>query len=315
MRAAVLHGYRQAPVVGEHPDPVTAPGHTLVEVTAAPIVPLDLLCATGASYFGEQPLPYVPGCQGVGRTPDGRRVWFTTTAGQQPGDGSFAQRCSVPDEQLMTLTQDVPDGLVAALGLSAVAALGALRRGGLTDGEHVVVTGANGVVGQVATQLARLLGAGRVVAVARPGQLGTLDGLGADEVVPVTEDRQQLTDRIARAARGRVDLVVDPVWGLPGAAAFAALSWGGRHVNLGDSAGPAGEVTSVALRSRSVDLRGYTNLSLDAAQQRAALGQVLDAVGSGRLRLAYDEDRLAAAGRRWAQVADGSAPRRIVLVP
>src|SRR4029453_16665252 len=90
MRAALLRTYGAVAELGEWPDPNPSPGETLVQVTAAPIVPLDLLCATGTSYFGQPPLPYVPGVQGVGVL-DGRRVFFTTRAGMAPGDGSLAE--------------------------------------------------------------------------------------------------------------------------------------------------------------------------------------------------------------------------------
>lgn len=66
MRAAVLHAHGAAPDFGTRADPEPAPGRTIVAVTAAPIVPLDLLCASGTSYFGPPALPYVPGVQGVG---------------------------------------------------------------------------------------------------------------------------------------------------------------------------------------------------------------------------------------------------------
>lgn len=87
MFAAVLHAHGEPPTYGQHPDPSTTPGRTLVRVTAAPVVPLDLLCASGASYFGSPTLPYVPGVQGVGIVersevlPTGTRVWFATNAG------------------------------------------------------------------------------------------------------------------------------------------------------------------------------------------------------------------------------------------
>jgi NADPH:quinone reductase-like Zn-dependent oxidoreductase len=64
--AAVLHTPGQPPAYGPHPDPVPAAGQTLVRVTAAPVVPLDLLCASGTSYFGRPAVPYAPGVQGVG---------------------------------------------------------------------------------------------------------------------------------------------------------------------------------------------------------------------------------------------------------
>src|SRR5215212_2979275 len=99
MRAALLRRYGAPAKLAEWPDPNPGPGQTLVHVTAAPIVPLDLLCATGTSYFGQQPLPYVPGVQGVGTVstsadlPAGSRVWFATSAGMAPGDGSLAELC------------------------------------------------------------------------------------------------------------------------------------------------------------------------------------------------------------------------------
>ena len=107
MRAAVLHAHGQAPRYVEHADPVPATGTALVRVTAAPVVPLDLLCASGTSYFGAPAVPYVPGGQGVGRVersatlPPGTRVWFPTSAGMQPGDGALAERCAVTEATLV----------------------------------------------------------------------------------------------------------------------------------------------------------------------------------------------------------------------
>ena len=104
MRAAVLITPGEPPSHAEHPAPEPAAGRTVVRMTAAPIVPLDLLCASGTSYFGRPATPYVPGTQGVGVVeqseswPEGARVFVVTTAGMAPGDGSLAERCAVPDD-------------------------------------------------------------------------------------------------------------------------------------------------------------------------------------------------------------------------
>src|SRR5262245_7290871 len=96
MQAAVLHTPGEPPSYGEHPAPTYASGTTVVRVTAAPVVPLDLLCASGTSYFGVPATPYVPGGQGVGVVESsdafglGTRVWFFATAGMKPGDGAHA---------------------------------------------------------------------------------------------------------------------------------------------------------------------------------------------------------------------------------
>ncbi|HET9188767.1 MAG TPA: zinc-binding dehydrogenase, partial [Acidothermaceae bacterium] len=176
MKAAVLRECGQPPTYGDWPDPVaSSEEHVVVDVTAAAIVPLDLLCATGTSYFGQPQVPYIPGVQGVGVVRDGsrvsRRVWFSTTAGQKPGDGSMAERALVNVADLVPIPDGVSDATAAALGLSAVAGWLSLTMGGdLRRGETVLVLGAGGTVGQVAVQAARLQGAGRVVAVARSAE-------------------------------------------------------------------------------------------------------------------------------------------------
>ena len=92
---------------GPHPVPRRGPGQALIRVTAAPVNPLDLLCASGTSYFGAPALPYVPGTQGVGTSPKptalpaGQRVWFSCSAGMAPGDGSLAEFCAVPETALL----------------------------------------------------------------------------------------------------------------------------------------------------------------------------------------------------------------------
>src|SRR5262249_36733884 len=123
----------------------------------------------------------------------------------------------------------VTDDLCAALGLSAIAAWMALTwRGGLLLGEHVLVLGASGTVGQVGIQAARLLGAGRVVAACRDasGRARAMD-LGADAVADLSgDDTDEIAGRLAKATRGRADLVLDPVWGRPAEAALRVLSPG-----------------------------------------------------------------------------------------
>src|SRR5215218_8184593 len=133
MRAALLRRFGAPAELAEWPNPNPGPGETLVHVTAAPIVPLDLLCATGTSYFGRQSLRYVPGVQGVGIVssstdlPAGTRVWFATSAGMAPGDGSLAELCAVPLANLIPISANDQDAAAAALGTSGIAAWMSLR--------------------------------------------------------------------------------------------------------------------------------------------------------------------------------------------
>jgi NADPH:quinone reductase len=325
IRKVQLQAHGRPPVVvdGDEP-PAVDDGHCVVAVRAAPITPLDVLCATGTSYFGPPALPYVPGVQGVGtvlahpRLAEGTRVWFPTGAGMAPGDGSMSTAVVLPADAVVALPGDtVADTEVAALGLSAVAAWMVLTwRAGLRPGEQVLVLGAGGVVGQVAVQAARLLGARRAIAAARSDRARQrAETCGADVVVPLEDGDTVagLTDRLHDALDGPLDVVVDPLCGLPASAAARLLGEGGRLVNLGGSAGPTMEVDSAALRSRTASVLGYTNNAITDEQRDSALLAVLGHATAGRLRVDHEVVALDDVGAAWSRQADGTATTRLVV--
>src|SRR3954469_24784114 len=165
MRAAILRWYGAPPEAGEFDEPESANGSVVVDVVAAGLNPVDIRIASGAFYGGSPPLPSVAGREGVGRTPDGELVYFDAPVAP---NGSFAERTLVERANLIPLGADVDPGLAVAFGIAGLAAWLALQwRAQVREGETVLVLGASGVVGQIALQGARLLGAGRVVAAAR----------------------------------------------------------------------------------------------------------------------------------------------------
>ncbi|MEV0715977.1 zinc-binding alcohol dehydrogenase family protein [Asanoa sp. NPDC050611] len=317
MRAAVVDPAGEPPRVVDRAVPLAGEEELLVAVTAAPITPLDLLCASGTSYFGVPACPYVPGVQGVGRLADGTPVWFPTDAGMKPGDGSMAEHAVVPAAGVAPLPADVDHRLVAALGLSAVAAWHALTGcGALAEGEQVLVLGAGGVVGQAAIQIAKLHGARRVIAAARStAAQERAHRAGADTVVAVhpDDDVTTLARRMGDAADGPVDLVLDPIFGVPGAAALRTLRIGGRMVNLGSAAAETAPLDSATLRSRSLRVLGYTNNELTPAEKARTVSEIAAHAAAGRLTVAYEEVPLEEAADAWRRQATGTVPGRIVL--
>src|SRR4051794_34904105 len=324
MRAAVLTELGQPPAYGDHPDPAAADGLAHVRVAAAPLVPLDLLCASGTSYFGRMPVPYVPGDQGVGVVessavyPEGTRVFVVTAAGRVPArDGTLAERVLVPEGDLVPLAPDVPDDLAAAVGMSGVAAWMALTwRAQLQPGERVLVLGGGGAVGQAAVGAARVLGAGRVVAVCRSGASAErARSAGAQDVVPFTEDVDALAQRLADALDGSVDVVVDPVFGSAATAASRVLATCGRLVNLGGMGGGTAAFSSSLLRGRTAALLGYTNNNTPPEQPGGALPAVTTLAATGRLTVAAETLPLSDVGEAWRRQATGDAGVRFVLRP
>ncbi|MEV6305412.1 zinc-binding dehydrogenase [Actinoplanes sp. NPDC051861] len=317
IRAAVLTVCGEPPAVTARPVPIAGAGQELVTVAAAPITPLDLLCASGTSYFGTPATPYIPGVQGVGHRVDGTPVWFATPAGMRPGDGSMASAVAVPSEDVVPLPERVPLAGLAALGLSAVAAHSALTRtGGLVAGEQVLVLGAGGVVGQAAVQLALLCGARRVIAVARSREACVrARELGAAAAVTLEpdDDVAGLAARLKEAADGPVDLVLDPVFGVPAAAALRVLGPGGRLVNLGGSASPTAPFDSASLRSGSLRILGYTNNALSIVERDESLGVIAGFAAAGKLSVAHEVVPFEQVATAWTRQASGAATGRIVL--
>jgi NADPH:quinone reductase-like Zn-dependent oxidoreductase len=322
VRAAVLTAPGIPPRWTTHPDPEHVPGRAVVRVTAAPVVPLDLLCASGTSYFGEPQVPYVPGVQGVGVVEEstafatGTRVFFSTSAGMAPGDGSMAERAVPAEADLVPLPDDVEDVPFAALGLSGVAAWMILTwRARMRPGEQILVLGAGGAVGQAAVGAAKLLGARRVVAVAR-SEAARQRALvaGADQVLPLEGDADSLSRVLHDACPDGADVVVDPVFGTAATAAARVLAPGGRLVNLGGASGDVAEFSSAVLRSRSAEVLGYTNNALTPEQRRTAVTEVAGALAAGRLAVAHERVPFEAVSEAWRrQVSDPGV--RLVLTP
>ena len=323
MRAAAITRYGHPPEVIDMASPEASAGFVLVRVEAAPINALDLLCATGNSYFGQHPLPYIPGVEGVGtviagdRFTRGTRVWFRTDAGMKPVNGSMAEFAASTKRMAAPLEADIRPPEAAALGLSAVAALLSLTKaGGIQPGEQVLVLGAGGSVGRLAIQLALLLGARRVVAAARtPTARKRATDLGAAAAVAlVPGGRHDIEHRLRDALDGDLNLVIDTLAGDPATAALAVVAPGGRLVNLGSSAGPEVSVASTVLRSREVSIIGYTNARASFPEKAAAFGRAAAWAAAGTLRQNRETVPLNEVARAWGEHQAGTS-RKLVVVP
>lgn len=316
MHAVVLHQFGATPVYETFDDPVAGDGQVVVEVAVAGVNPVDVRKAAGTFVSGPPPLPSVVGTEGVGRIAgDGRRVYFDAPVAPF---GSYAERALIGAQDPIELPDALDDGVAAALGISGLAGWVPLSwRAQLRPGETVLVLGATGVVGQIAVQAARLLGAGRVVAAGRdPEMLARAARLGADATVDLSAagTGDELTEAFREAADGDIDVVHDPLWGPPAAAALAALGFGGRLVQLGQSAGAEATFASVPIRGRHLDIRGYMNFSVPADVRRDAYRALVEHATAGRIEVEVERVPLRDVADAWERV-QRSAHRKLVLVP
>lgn len=231
MRAAVIGDRNLAPVVGEFPPPQPQEGAVLIDVDTAGLGGWDIL---GAYRLGVQ-YPCVIRGEGVGRTTDGRRVYFGERS--VAPYGAWAERTLVPAEEVWEVPDGVSDALAITMGIAGTGALLPLEQARIQTGENVLILGATGTLGQIALQLARVMGAGRVVGAARDAMaLARLRERGwADAVVALggSDDAAAL-----KAAAGEgFDVVLDGVCGAPMLAALKATRWGARILTIGTGAG------------------------------------------------------------------------------
>lgn len=254
----------------EVPEPEPGSGQLLVTVEAAGVNFADVHQVDG-SYLSADRLPYVPGSEVVGRTPTGRRVLARLRAG-----GGYAEQAVVDERDAV----EVPDGLAAAdalavlvQGLTAWHLLRSAAR--MQPGETVVVHSAAGGVGSLAVQLARIFGAGRVLAQAStPVKQQLALGLGADAVAdyPLAE---------------RADVILDAVGGKLLDHALDSLADLGRLVSYGRASGEEFvPVSPGRLSDLNVALVGFwVRPTLERPGAFAEpLRELLHLVGAGRLR-------------------------------
>ena len=307
MKAAVLHEHGAPPQYGEFDEPRAIDGHVIVDVEAAGVHHLDLAKASGTFYAGPPPLPSVVGGDGVGRLPDGRRVFFDSVLTPY---GSMAERTVVPQDAVFEIADGVDSAVAAALGNTGLAAWLALEwRARLERGETVLVLGATGAVGSAAVQIARELGAGRLIAADLPGE--RLARLGADAVVEIKDDND-LTAAFKDAAPDGVDVIIDPLWGPPALAALGAARRGARHVQIGQIASPTLTLPAPLVRSIALNLMGFAVFYAPLEVRRAAYVRVTELAARGGLTVHLEVLPLAEIGTAWHRQRQGNGTKLVI---
>jgi NADPH:quinone reductase-like Zn-dependent oxidoreductase len=317
MNAAVVTSFEEPPHYQRFEVPYDA-GEALVDVLAVGLHPRVRSGAAGAHYTSTGTLPMIPGIDAVGQRPDGSRVYFVAA---DDVIGTMADKALADPRRSIALPGSADVAKVAAAMNPAMSSWVALRRRvPLEPGSSVLVLGATGNAGGMAIQVARLLGAGRVVGAGRDlGRLEALTSAGADDIVQLTADSDATGTALAAAAAD-TDIVIDYLWGTPAQQAIMALltarSDRGRALNwiqIGAVAGPTMELPSVALRSANLRLQGSGQGAVGLADYLAELPSLIDAISSGAITVKANTVPLADVEQAWTRT---EAPgERTVLVP
>lgn len=319
MRAAVLRELGKPPKVEEFAEPTPADGEVLIHVIAAALKAVDKQVAAGTHYTSPSELPVVCGTDGVGRLENGTRIFF---GGLRRPYGTIAERSVAKRMLCFPIPEGLDDATAAAIpnpGVSAWLSFKHIAK--LAVGETVLILGATGVTGKLAVQIAKLLGAGRVVAAGRnENVLKTLHDLGADATIHLDQTDQQLIEIFRReVGKKRFDVIIDYLWGRPTeallsamtASEFAAAGSQTRLVEVGESAGPTITLPAAVLRSTALAILGTAGVPpWDVLTD--AFDQVVDLAVQGKLRIDTERVSLAQVADVWDRNPRG---RRLVVIP
>ena len=257
MHAAVVRSFDAPPRYESFAGPQPHGEHEIVvDVLAAGLHPRVRSGASGSHYTSTDVLPLIPGVDGVGRSADGELLYFVAFDGTF---GTIAERTVLDHRRAVALPADANVIAIAAAMNPGMSSWMALRkRISFEAGQKLLVLGATGNAGQMAVQIADFLGAGYIAAAGRdPGRLSALRSLGADEIVSLTGEPEEIARALAAAAAD-VDVVLDYLWGSVTERAIPALvkarsepsralSW----IQIGSMAGTTIALPSAALRVRT----------------------------------------------------------------
>lgn len=285
MRGARVNALKQPPEVVELPD---ADG---VRIEAVALNPVDIAVGSGVFYGGHPELPYVPGCEAVGRTEDGTLVYLFGEGRGISQAGFLAERVAVPESLSLPLPEGTDPAVAAALGIAGVAAwVPVAWKARVGPGDRVLVLGGTGAVGRIAAQAATLLGAAKVVAVGRK-ELGRIAEEFGDDGFTVC---------------------IDPVWGEPLAHALAHAARHARIVHIGQSAGPEAPLRSADLRGKELTIMGHSNFAMTKEEHDRAYLELLGHVTAGRIALDVERFPLDRAAEAWERQRSGPGGKVVI---
>jgi NADPH:quinone reductase-like Zn-dependent oxidoreductase len=306
MKAAIVWGAGKIPVYGDFKEPVPSDGESLIKVSAAALSPLVKARASGAHYSAGHEFPFIAGVDGVGRLADGRRVYFALPKAPY---GAMAEQVVAPAAQCVAAPDDLDDVTAAALANPGMSSWAAFKeRAKLKTGETVLVNGATGAAGRLAVQIAKHLGAKKVVATGRNVEtLKSLAALGADETIPLVQDEKTLDAAFeAQFARG-VDVVIDYLWGesaerlLIAAAKASKKAYPVRFVQVGSVSGAEIKLASAVLRSSGLELLGSGIGSVPMVRLLAGIGEFLRAAAPAGFKIEAETVPLSDVEQTWAR--------------
>ncbi|WP_209121352.1 NADPH:quinone oxidoreductase family protein [Alkalihalobacillus sp. BA299] len=293
MKAIQFHKYGKPEVlkVVDIPIPSIKKGHVLVQIKAAGVNFADTARRYG-QYLEKTPLPYIPGAEVSGviteASPDVTDFMVGDRVVALTNHGGYAEYISIHESQLVPIPDQVDFNEAAAILGQGVSAYHILKTSGqMKQGESVLVHAAAGGVGTLAVQLAKIMGAGKVIATASNFEkLELASSLGADTVINYTEEdwhKQVLSNTDGKG----VDIVLEMVGGDIFKNSLKCLSINGRLVIYGRAGGQVTEFDPAILMQRNVSVVGFwlVHILKETKLYKESVKELLSYIGQRKLKL------------------------------
>ncbi|HJF31243.1 MAG TPA: zinc-binding dehydrogenase [Sporosarcina psychrophila] len=293
MKAIIFEEYGSADVLQqiEIDKPVIGDQEVLVEVQAIGVNYADTARREG-KYVVPTPLPFIPGAEVAGvitevgkdvkrYKPGMRVVALIESAG-------YAAYVTIHEMALAPIPDGVDFVSAVALPLQGQTAYHILKTmGRLQKGETVLVHAAAGGVGAIAVQLAKIFGAGKIIATASGDEkLAHAKEMGADHLVNYTEEGWELKVRELTDGKG-VDVALEMVGGDIFRNTLKCLAPFGRIVVFGAASGEQSALYAGELMRRNQSVIGFflPQIMRNYDMYQASFKELLGFIESGELKL------------------------------
>ena len=280
MRAARLHSIGGTLQLDELPDPEPGPGEQLVDIAYASVNPLDVWITQGSIGAASANLPWTPGTEASGHV-DGRPVLVRGGGLGVVRPGTYCSKIAVPGDWLLDVSDELDLAQVAAMPVAGITAWMSLHgRAQIGALDRVLVLGASGGVGAVATQLAKAAGATVWGQTGSPNKAAGITANGADNVIVAGAEGIE-----AAVASYEPTVILDSLGGPFTDAAIASIANKGRLVVFGTSNDEQVTLNLRRLYRKGVSLLGYSGLTDTADEQRGAMDTLLAMMAAGSLHI------------------------------
>lgn len=320
MKAAIINNFGEIPQYRNFTDPIPAAGETIIEIKASVLENFDKVTARGTHYSSHSLFPQFPaivGKDGIGMTENGKLVAFGVL---NPPYGAFAEKAVA--KHVTPIPEGIDPVKGAAMPRSILTALLPLKYSAqLQPGETVLINGATGVTGRIAVQVAKMLGAGKIIGTGRnAASLKLLSELGADAVIDISEKDDRIREAFAAAdAKNKIDVVMDFLWGHPAAllietfipneAGFAKRTL--RYLQIGEKAGSHLSLPAAALRTSGLQLMGIGKIPMESVMEE--MSHIWNWIKENKIYMEIERVPLTDIATAWQR--DDLAGKRLVIVP